>query len=57
MNLELLDVTTQTTSAFSSGTLDNTENIRVNLVSGHSYKILVKSGEKNDFSCAVAGWS
>ena len=50
MNLELFDVTTQTTSAFSSSTLDNTENIRVNLVAGHSYEMLVKSAEKNDFS-------
>ena len=50
LDLELFDVTTQTTTAFSSSRLDNTENIQVNLVAGHSYEILVKSGEKNDFS-------
>jgi hypothetical protein len=50
LNLELFDVTTQTVSAFSSSKLDNTENIWVNLVAGHSYELLVKSGEANNFS-------
>ncbi len=50
LNLELFDVTSQTISAFSSSTHDNTENIWVDLVAGHSYELIVKSGEANDFS-------
>ncbi len=50
MNLELFDVTTQTISAFSGSEIDNTENIRVDLVAGHSYALLVTSGEANNFS-------
>ncbi len=50
LDLELFDVTNQTISAFSSSLIDNTENIWVHLLSGHSYEIVVKSGEKNNFS-------
>ena len=50
LNLELFDETTQTTSAFSNSTLDNTENIWANLVTGHNYQLLVKSGEAGNFS-------
>ena len=50
LNLELFDVTTQTTSAFSSSTLDNTENLWVTLVTGHNYELKVKSGEVTNFS-------
>ena len=50
LNLELFDVTSQTISAFSSSPHDNTENIWVELVAGHSYELLVKSAEPNNFS-------
>ena len=50
LNLELFDVTTQTASAFSSSKRDNTENIQVDLVAGHSYELLVTSGETKNFS-------
>lgn len=50
LNLELFDTTTQTTTAFSASTLDNTENLWVSLLIGHSYELLVKSGETNNFS-------
>ena len=50
LNLELFDVTAQTTSAFSSSTLDNTENLWVDLVIGHNYELKVKSGESGNFS-------
>lgn len=50
LNLELYDATTQTTTAFSASTIDNTENLWVNLVMGHSYELLVKSGESGNFS-------
>lgn len=50
LNLELFDVTTQAVSAFSESTIDNTENLWVSLIMGHSYELLVKSGETNNFS-------
>lgn len=50
LNLELFDTTTQTRSAFSASTIDNTENLWISLVTGHSYELLVKSGEINNFS-------
>ncbi|MDO9160964.1 MAG: hypothetical protein Q8N35_08100 [Methylococcaceae bacterium] len=50
LNLELFDTTTQTTTAFSASTIDNTENLWVSLLTGHSYELLVKSGETNNFS-------
>ncbi len=50
LNLELFDVTSQTISAFSLSPHDNTENIWVDLAAGHSYELLVKSAEANDFS-------
>lgn len=50
LNLELYDVTAQSTSAFSSSTIDNTENLWVNLITGHNYELLVKTGEATNFS-------
>ena len=50
LNLELFDVTTKSTSAFSASTVDNTENLWVNLITGHSYELLVKPGEASEFS-------
>jgi hypothetical protein len=50
LNLELFDTTSQTTAAFSASTVDNTENLWVSLVMGHSYELLVKSGENVNFS-------
>ncbi|MCQ8129087.1 hypothetical protein [Methylomonas rivi] len=50
LDLELFDVTTQTTAAFSASTLDNTENLWLNLAMGHSYELLVKSAETGNFS-------
>ena len=50
LNLELFDVTAQAVSAFSGSAIDNTENLWVNLIMGHSYELLVKSGETNNFS-------
>lgn len=50
LDLELFDVTTQTTAAFSSSTIDNTENLWLTLAMGHSYELLVKSGEANNFT-------
>jgi hypothetical protein len=50
LNLELFDETTKATSAFSISTIDNTENLWVNLITGHSYELLVKSGEVSNFS-------
>lgn len=50
LNLELFDETTKTTSAFSTSNIDNTENLWVNLITGHSYELLVKSGEVSNFS-------
>ncbi len=50
LNLELFDVTSQTISALSSSTHDNSENIWVDLAMGHSYELLVKSAEANDFN-------
>lgn len=49
LDLELFDVTTQSTAAFSSSTIDNTENLWLTLAMGHSYQLLVKSGETNNF--------
>lgn len=49
LNLELFDVTTQTTTGFSRSTLDNTENLWVDLAMGHSYELQVKSGETGNF--------
>jgi hypothetical protein len=50
LNLELYDLTAQSTSAFSASSIDNTENIWVNLKTGHSYELLVKPGESGNFS-------
>lgn len=50
LDLELFDVTTQTTTAFSSSAIDNTENLWLSLAMGHSYQLLVKSGEADNFS-------
>ncbi len=50
LNLELFDITTQTTSAFSSSTIDKSQNLWADLVTGNNYKILVTSGEANAFS-------
>ena len=50
LNLELYDATTQTTTALSASTINNTENLWVSLVMGHSYELLVKSTETGNFS-------
>ncbi|MCK9607330.1 MAG: VPLPA-CTERM sorting domain-containing protein [Methylomonas sp.] len=50
LDLELFDVTTQSTAASSAGTLDNTENLWLTLTMGHSYELLVKSAESSNFS-------
>ncbi|NOT10810.1 MAG: hypothetical protein HOP23_03085 [Methylococcaceae bacterium] len=50
LNLELFDVTTQTTTALSASTLDNTENLWVSLITGHDYELQVKAGETGNFS-------
>lgn len=50
LNLELFDVTDQTVTDFSASTIDNTENLWVSLVTGHSYELLVKSGESGNFT-------
>ncbi len=50
LDLELFDVSTQTTAAFSDSTIDNTENLWINVAAGHSYELLVKSGEANGFN-------
>jgi hypothetical protein len=50
LDLELFDVTTQTVAAFSSSVFDNTENLWLSLAMGHSYQLLVKSGEAGNFS-------
>lgn len=50
LDLELIDVTTQSTAAFSASTLDNSENLWLNLAMGHSYELLVKSAEASNFS-------
>lgn len=50
LDLELFDETTQTITALSAGTVDNTENLWVGLIMGHSYELLVKSGEASNFS-------
>ena len=54
LNLELYDVTAKSTSAFSKSAIDNTENLWVNLKTGHSYELLVKSGETSEISCDYA---
>jgi hypothetical protein len=50
LNLELFDTTTQTTTALSASPIDNTENLWINLITGHNYELLVKSGENTNFS-------
>lgn len=50
LDLELFDATAQSTAAFSASTLDNTENLWLNLAMGHSYELRVKSGETGNFS-------
>lgn len=50
LDLELFDLTTQSTAAFSASTPDNTENLWLNLSMGHSYELLVKSAETGNFS-------
>ena len=47
LNLELFDVTDNITSSLSASTIDNTENLWVNLIMGHNYELLVKSGKSN----------
>lgn len=50
LDLELIDVTTQSTAAVSASTLDNSENLWLNLAMGHSYELLVKSADASNFS-------
>lgn len=50
LNLELFDITTQTVAAFSASHADNSENLWFQLVTGHRYELLVKSGEAGPFS-------
>lgn len=50
LDLELIDVTTQSTAAFSASTLDNTGNLWLNLTMDHSYEFRVKSAEASNFS-------
>lgn len=55
LDLELYDVTAQKTSvALSASSIDNTENLWVSLISGHSYELTVKSAEATNFSWAYA---
>lgn len=50
LNLELFDITSQATAAFSTSTADNTENLWLTLAMGHSYQLRVKSGTAENFS-------
>ncbi|CAD6878473.1 hypothetical protein [Methylomonas albis] len=50
LNLELFDSTAQNIAAFSASSVDNSENLWLNLVSGHQYELRVKSGEASPFS-------
>ncbi len=50
LNLALFDVTTNTNTALSNSTLDNTQNIWAQLATGHNYQLLVTSGESTNFS-------
>ncbi|QPK63004.1 hypothetical protein IVG45_19655 [Methylomonas sp. LL1] len=50
LNLELFDVTDGIMTAFSQSAVDNTENLWLTLAMGHSYQLLVKSGEAGNFS-------
>ena len=50
LNLELFDVSTNSSKALSASTIDNTQNIWTQLVTGHNYELLVKSGEATNFS-------
>ncbi len=51
--LTLLDATTQTVAS-SASTIDNTQNLWVNLNQGHEYELLVNSGEDDLFSWPYA---
>jgi hypothetical protein len=50
LNLELFDSTAQAIAAFSASSVDNSENLWLNLASGHQYELRVKSGEASPFS-------
>ena len=50
LNLELFDVSANSSTALSASTIDNTQNIWAQLVTGHDYELLVKSGEATNFS-------
>lgn len=50
LDLELIDTSTQSTTAFSASTIDNSENIWAQIISGHSYELVVKSAETTNFS-------
>lgn len=50
LDLELFDVTSQSTAAYSDSDVDNSENLWVSLINGHSYRLQVKSGESGNFS-------
>ncbi len=50
LNLELFDVSANSSTALSASTIDNTQNIWAQLVTGHDYELLVKSGETTNFS-------
>ena len=50
LNLELFDITANSSTDLSDSAIDNTQNIWAQLVTGHNYELLVKSGEATDFS-------
>lgn len=50
LDLELIDTSTQSTTAFSASTIDNSENIWAQIISGHNYELVVKSAETSNFS-------
>ncbi|AMK78096.1 MULTISPECIES: PEP-CTERM domain protein [Methylomonas] len=50
LNLELFDITAQNIAAFSASSVDNSENLWLDLLTGHHYELRVKSGEAIPFS-------
>ncbi len=50
LNLELFDTTAQSLAGASRSSVDNTENLWLNLVMGHSYELRVKSAQANAFA-------
>lgn len=50
LDLALFDLTSQSIAAYSESDVDNSENLWVSLTNGHSYQLLVKSGESGNFS-------